>query len=76
MSGNGWPDYTRSMPTAADQLKREVRLVASKWSRLTADDMAGLETSEDLVALLVARYGLETGQARKIIDAAMRAVAR
>lgn len=73
MSGNGWPDYARPAALPADVRKRELRLVAGKWSRLTAEDMASLESTDDLVAMLVARYGLETGQARKIIDAAMRA---
>jgi hypothetical protein len=74
MSGNHWPDYTGTMTASAtaDMRKREVRLVARKWTRLTADDLAALESADDLVAMLVARYGLETAQARKIIDAAMR----
>ena len=66
----------RSVPTPADLLKREVRLIASKWRRLTADDIATLETADDLIAILTAKYSLETRQARKIIDAAIRAAPR
>jgi hypothetical protein len=73
MSGNDWPDYMGAPTLApAETRKRELRLLAKKWSRLTADDLAAVECDDDLVAMLVARYGLEPSQARKIIEAAMR----
>jgi hypothetical protein len=76
MSGGDWPDYAVSRTTPGDLRAREVRFVASKWSRLSAADIAGLDSTDDLVSALVAKYGLALAQAQKIIEAAMRAAPR
>jgi hypothetical protein len=69
----GWPDYAGSQNRTGDFQVREIRLAASKWSRLTAADIAGIDNSDDLIAMLVSKYGLQEAQAGKIVAAAMRA---
>jgi hypothetical protein len=77
MTDWGWSDYEASRTTTPGELKvRDVRFVASKWSRLSAADIAGLDSTDDLVAMLVAKYGLAIAQAQKVIEAAMRAAHR
>jgi hypothetical protein len=72
----GWPDYGQSATRSGDVVVRELRLAAGKWSRLTVADIAGLGSSDDLVAALVERYGLQPEQAGKIVAGALRAVQR
>jgi hypothetical protein len=66
------PDRRGAVTTTSELQAREVRFIASRWRRLSAEDVATLDNTSDLVALLVARYGLDAAQAQKSVDAAMR----
>src|SRR5690348_10305307 len=43
-------------PAAKKQLRADI---GSKWGKFSADELAGLKDNDDLVAQLVAKYGLD-----------------
>jgi hypothetical protein len=43
--------------------------IANKWPKLTAEQIAGLSTKDDLVRQLQAAYALDAAQAQSEVDA-------
>lgn len=61
-------------PAAADEAKAlRVREAAARWDKLSAADVATLASRDDLIGMVVSRYGVGKAQARKDVDAALRA---
>ena len=46
--------------------------IASKWSKFSAQDVAGLKGKDDLVTQVAAKYSLEKGQAQNDVDAFLK----
>jgi hypothetical protein len=49
-------------PAAKKQLRADI---GSKWGKFSADELAGLKDNDDLVAQLVAKYGLDKDAAQR-----------
>ncbi|HVJ79400.1 MAG TPA: hypothetical protein VM620_16355 [Hyphomicrobium sp.] len=43
--------------------------IASKWSKISAEDVKELKTKDDLVAQVQSKYQLDKAQAQKDVDA-------
>lgn len=43
--------------------------VSDKWKRLSRQEISALKTSRELVALVVAKYGIRTSAARRDVEA-------
>ncbi len=43
--------------------------IGAKWKRLSRQEISALKTSRELVALVVARYGIRTNAARRDVEA-------
>jgi hypothetical protein len=43
--------------------------VSDKWKRLSRQEISALKTSRELVALVVAKYGIRTNAARRDVEA-------
>jgi hypothetical protein len=57
-------------PGAANKLLRAG--IGSKWSKFTTQELADLKDNDDLVAQLVAKYGLEMGAAQNLAAGVVR----
>jgi hypothetical protein len=42
--------------------------IAGKWSKLSATDIAGLKSTDELVSMVQTKYSLERNQAQKDVD--------
>ncbi len=62
---------TPAAPT--DSMELRIRAAALRWDKLSAADVEGLSSRDDLIGLVASRYGVGKAQARKDVDAALRA---
>ena len=46
--------------------------IGAKWDKFSAQDLSALNGKDDLVAQVVAKYGLEKGQAQRDVDALLK----
>jgi hypothetical protein len=67
---------TMSSPTTDDDVRQDDRerdallnALASKWKRFSRQELRLLESSNDLVGQIVAKYGVEEVAARRDVDA-------
>jgi hypothetical protein len=58
---------------AADSTAARIRAVALRWDKLSAADVEALSSRDDLIGIVASRYGVAKTQARKDVDAALRA---
>jgi hypothetical protein len=65
------PSETESLPahTERDGILNEI---STKWSRLSRQELSALETAEDLVDQLVAKYGIEKTAAEREVSTLLR----
>jgi hypothetical protein len=43
--------------------------VSARWKRLSPEEISALRTSRELIALVVAKYGIKTNAARRDVEA-------
>lgn len=61
-------------PAAAEGIQAlRIREVAKRWDKLSPADIATLASRDDLIGMVATRHGVGKAQARKDVDAALRA---
>jgi hypothetical protein len=68
-STTGSPFATKS---PAETKKIVLKEIGAKWGKFSEQDLSLLTSKDDLVAQLVAKYGLETIEAQNEVDAILR----
>jgi hypothetical protein len=59
-------------PTAAETRQIVLNEIGSKWNKFSAQDLSALKNKDDLITQVVAKYGLETAQAQRDVDAMLK----
>jgi len=60
-------------PETAAQFKQMIlKEVGAKWGKFSEQDLSALKGKDDLVNQVVAKYGLERGQAQRDVDALLK----
>jgi len=64
-------------PTAKRESTNEARQIVlkdvhAKWSKFYEQEISALKGKDDLVTQVVAKYGLEKGQAQRDVDAVLK----
>jgi hypothetical protein len=49
-----------------------LREIGRKWNKFSEQDLSALKNKDDVVAQVVAKYGLEKAQAHREVDALMK----
>jgi len=57
--------------STANDRRDVLREIGAKWSKFTPQELAALETNDDLVGQLVDKYGVEKEAAQRDVDALM-----
>jgi hypothetical protein len=55
-------------PTAAEVRKIVLREIEARWGKFSEQELSALKGNEDLVAQVVAKYGLEKAKAQRDVD--------
>jgi hypothetical protein len=58
-------DDARAGDTERDDV---LNAVSAKWKRLSRQEISALKTSRELIALVVAKYGIKTNAARRDVE--------
>jgi hypothetical protein len=58
--------------TAAQSKQMILKEVGAKWGKFSEQDLSALKGKDDLVNQVVAKYGLEKGQAQRDVDALLK----
>lgn len=58
------------MPTEAHQIM--IKEIHVKWGKFSDQEISALKGRDDLVDQVVAKYGLEKGQAQRDVDALLK----
>lgn len=56
----------------AETKKTVLKEIGAKWTKFSEQDLSSLQSKDDLVEQLVAKYGLETIEAQNEVDAILR----
>jgi hypothetical protein len=59
-------------PTAAETRQIVLNEIGSKWNKFSTQDLSALKNKDDLITQVVAKYGLETAQAQRDVDAMLK----
>jgi hypothetical protein len=60
---------TAATPDAKQIVLKEI---GAKWDKLSAQDLSALKSKDDLIAQVVAKYGMEKAQAQRDVDALLK----
>ena len=63
---------TAKPETAAQSKQMILKEVGAKWGKFSEQDLSALNGKDDLVNQVVAKYGLEKGQAQRDVDALLK----
>ena len=63
---------TAKPETAAQSKQMILKEVGAKWGKFSEQDLSALKGKDDLVNQVVAKYGLEKGQAQRDVDALLK----
>jgi len=63
---------TAKPETAAQAKQMILKDVGAKWGKFSEQDLSALKGKDDLVNQVVAKYGLEKGQAQRDVDALLK----
>ena len=63
---------TTKSETPADAKQIVLKEIGSKWNKFSEQDLSALKGTDDLVAQVVAKYGLDKAQAQKDVDALLK----
>jgi len=69
-SNAGGPFSLTKSPAEAKKIV--LKEIGAKWGKLSEQDLSALQSKDDLVTHLVAKYGLETIEAQNEVDAILR----
>ena len=58
--------------TAAETKQVVLTEIRAKWGKFSEQDLSALNGKDDLVNQVVAKYGLEKGQAQRDVDALLK----
>jgi pyruvate-formate lyase len=58
--------------TAAESKQLVLKEIGAKWTKFSEQDLSALKGKDDLVAQVVAKYGLEKAQAQRDVDAMLK----
>jgi hypothetical protein len=61
-----------SAKSPAETKKIVLKEIGAKWGKFSEQDLSSLASKDDLVAQLVAKYGLEIIEAQNEVDAILR----
>jgi hypothetical protein len=59
-------------PQTAESKQIVLKEIGAKWTKFSAQDLSALKGNDDLVAQVVAKYGLEKAQAQRDVDALLK----
>ena len=57
---------------AAETRQIVLKEIGTKWNKFSEQDLSALKGKDDLVNQVVAKYGLEKGQAQRDVDALLK----
>ena len=63
---------TAKPETVAQSKQMILKEVRAKWGKFSEQDLSALNGKDDLVNQVVAKYGLEKGQAQRDVDALLK----
>ena len=63
---------TAKPETVAQSKQMILKEVGAKWGKFSEQDLSALNGKDDLVNQVVAKYGLEKGQAQRDVDALLK----
>ena len=70
---NAASNTSTAKPETAVQSKQMIlKEVGAKWGKFSEQDLSALNGKDDLVNQVVAKYGLEKGQAQRDVDALLK----
>jgi hypothetical protein len=70
---NAASNTSTAKPETAAQAKQVIlKDVGARWSKFSEQDLSALKGKDDLVNQVVAKYGLEKGQAQRDVDALLK----
>jgi hypothetical protein len=58
--------------TAAETRQIVLRDIGAKWSKFSEQDLSAFKNKDDVVAAVVAKYGLEKAQAQRDVEGLMK----
>jgi hypothetical protein len=58
--------------TAAETKQIILKEIGAKWGKFSEQDLSALKSKDDVVAQVVAKYGLEKAQVQRDVDALMK----
>jgi hypothetical protein len=58
--------------TAAETRQIVLRDIGAKWSKFSEQDLSAFKNKDDVVAAVVAKYGLEKTQAQRDVEGLMK----
>jgi hypothetical protein len=64
-----WSPAAKTAAAATRQIV--LNKIRSKWGKLSEQDLSALKSKDDVVSLLVAKYGLDEAQAQRDVDILM-----
>jgi hypothetical protein len=63
---------TAKSETATQAKQMILKEVGAKWGKFSEQDLSSLKGKDDLVNQVVAKYGLEKGQAQRDVEALLK----
>jgi hypothetical protein len=63
---------TAKTETATQAKQMILKEVGAKWGKFSEQDLSALKGKDDLVNQVVAKYGLEKGQAQRDVEALLK----
>lgn len=70
---NAASNTSTAKPETASQAKQMIlKEVGAKWGKFSEQDLSALKGKDDLVNQVVAKYGLEKGQAQRDVEALLK----
>jgi hypothetical protein len=59
-------------PTAGETRQVVLKDIRAKWNKFSEQDVSALKSKDELVAEVVARYGMEKTQAQRDVDSVLK----
>ena len=59
-------------PSTGETKQIVLKEIRAKWGKFSEEELSALNSKDDLVTQLVAKYGLEKSQAQQDVDALMK----
>jgi hypothetical protein len=66
------PNTTPASGNSADAKKIMLTDIRGKWGKFSEQELGALESNDDLVSQIVAKYSLDKTQAQSDVDAVMK----